>query len=121
MTLNKKLAIVFCVVFVVFTTAAFIINSIQPENSIAVVTVNGKTTEQIDLTQDKEFEIKTEHGKNTVLVKDGKVYMQEATCPDKLCVRHGKLQNKYDAIVCLPNKVIIEYKNTADIDAVSGR
>ncbi len=121
MTLNKKLVIIFASVFVVFAIAACVINSIQPDEKVAVITVNGEEFKVVDLTQEQSFDITTEHGKNTVMVKDEQIYMKDADCPDKLCVRHGKLQNKYDAIVCLPNKIIIDYKNEADIDAVSGR
>ena len=121
MTLNKKLVVIFVSIFVIFASAACIINTIQPKNSTALITVDGKEAKKIDLTKDQEFDINTQYGTNSILVKDGKIYMKDASCPDKLCVRHGKLQNKYDAIVCLPNKVIVEYKNGADVDAVSGR
>lgn len=121
MTVNKKLVIIFASIFVVFVLAACIINSIQPKDNIVVVTVEGKQSYEIDLSKEQEFDIKTQYGVNNVSVKDGKIYIVDASCPDKLCVRHGELHNKYDAIVCLPNKVVIEYKNSTEIDAVAGR
>ena len=118
---NKKLIIIFSVVFVFFVAAAFVINTIQPDDNTAIISVNGKKVKEVDLSKDETFEIKTEYGKNTISVKDGAISVKDADCPDGLCVRHGGLRNKYDAIVCLPNKMIIEYKNGGgDIDAVTG-
>lgn len=43
--------------------------------------------------------------------------MQSANCPDKLCVKQGKISD-IGSIVCLPNKVIIEIDRNSDVDAV---
>lgn len=119
---NKKLIIIFAVIFVVFVMGAFVINSIQPEGNIAIISVNGKEVKEVDLSVEETFDLKTEYGNNTIQIKDGVISVCEADCPDKLCVRHGGLRNKYDAIVCLPNKIVIEYKNSSgEIDAVAGR
>ena len=45
---------------------------------------------------------------NTVEVSDGEVYMSDASCPDKLCVKEGHISHKNESIICLPNKVVIE-------------
>lgn len=118
---NKKLIIIFSCIFFVFAALAFIIGGIQPEENVAIITVNGEFYRQVDLSDDDNFIIETSKGRNSVTVKNNEIYVNEATCPDQLCVRHGTLNNKYDAIVCLPNKVVIEYKTHTDVDAVAGR
>ena len=121
MTLNRKLIIIFSVIFAVFSVAALIINTIKPEENIAIISVGGTVVREVDLDTDTSFLLESENGTNSIAVKNGMIYIVDATCPDKLCVRHGELHNKFDAIVCLPNKVVIEYKNGASIDAVAGR
>jgi len=119
---NKKLVTVFICIFAIFLLATAYLNSIQPKKLVAVITVNGKTVKKVDLSKDDMFDIKTEFGTNTVVVENEKIYVKDATCPDGVCIRHGALRNKYDSIVCLPNKLVIEYENRGnDIDAVSGR
>lgn len=118
---NKKLIIIFVCIFIVFAVGAFVINSIEPTEDLAVITVNGEFYREVDLTKEDNFVIETEKGYNTISVKNNMIYVTEATCPDQLCVRHGELHNKYDAIVCLPNKVVIEYKTDSGIDAIAGR
>ncbi len=49
-------------------------------------------------------------GTNTVIIKDGVVYMSNATCKNQVCVNTGKISKKGESIICLPNKVIVEIK-----------
>ena len=47
-------------------------------------------------------------GTNTVVIKDGVVYMSDASCKNQICVNTGKISKKGESIICLPNKVIVE-------------
>ena len=49
-------------------------------------------------------------GKNLVVIKDNVVFVKDADCKNKDCVKMGKISKKGESIVCLPNKVIIEIK-----------
>ena len=118
---NKKLIAIFSGIFLFFCLLAIILCNTSYSGEIVQITVDGKIYRKADLSQDDRFLIETENGTNAVTVKDGKIYMESADCPDKLCVRHGPLKNKYDSIVCLPNRVVIEYIKDSDIDAVAGR
>jgi hypothetical protein len=56
---------------------------------------------------------------NTVRITGGKVFMEYASCPDGLCLRHGALRGGRDVIVCLPNAVTVEATGGGDgVDAV---
>jgi hypothetical protein len=39
--------------------------------------------------------------------KDGKVYIESASCPDKICVNHRKIGFEGERIVCLPNRLTV--------------
>lgn len=45
---------------------------------------------------------------NTVTVKNGEVYMSEASCKNQICAHTGKISRIGENIICLPNQVIIE-------------
>jgi len=53
-------------------------------------------------------------------VIDGAVRAVYADCPDKLCVKMGKISKDKETIVCLPNRIVIEVLNeeAGDVDAV---
>lgn len=40
-------------------------------------------------------------------VADGRARVLSSTCPDKICVGCGWLENKGESAVCLPNKVVV--------------
>lgn len=46
--------------------------------------------------------------KNELVIEDGKAYLTYADCPDKICVKQGKISAKGETIVCLPHKLVIE-------------
>ena len=55
-----------------------------------------------------------------VEIKDGKIRVSEAECPDKTCVRTGWLSSSAMPIVCLPNHLIIEFEDeNSEIDALA--
>lgn len=59
-----------------------------------------------------------EVGGNAVEITADYVKMVHADCPDRLCVRQGKISKGGQVIVCLPNKIIVRIQN-AEYDAVS--
>lgn len=58
---------------------------------------------------------------NLLVIKDGSAYMEEADCPDKLCVKQKKIHLKGETIVCLPHELVIQVETgeRAEIDAVT--
>ena len=58
----------------------------------------------------------TENYTNILIIEDGKAHMDEADCPDKLCINQGKINKAGQTIVCLPNKIVITVLSNADKD-----
>ena len=53
-------------------------------------------------------------GTNTIEIKDGRVRMLEAECPNHLCVHQGWVRFEGQSIVCLPNKVTVSVCGTGE-------
>ena len=74
----------------------------------------------VDLRIDQEFTVDTpDGGHNLVTVKDGKIAVTEANCPDHYCMERG-FCNSGSAIVCLPNRLVIEFTGETEVDFVVG-
>ena len=71
------------------------------------VTVDGKTFGEYSLDQNCSVEIKTEYGFNLLVIKDGKAYVESASCPDGICSKHRPISYDGESIICLPNKVVV--------------
>ena len=87
--------------------------------SRAEIVSNGKVVRTVDLAMDQTFTVETEDGYNVVTVKDGKIAVTEASCPDRYCMARG-FCNSGAQIVCLPNKLVIGFLGEAEIDGVVG-
>ena len=74
----------------------------------------------VDLRVDQEFTVTHADGSyNTVTVKDGKIAVTEASCPDQYCARRGWCDSGAQ-IVCLPNGLVITFTEGQDVDAAAG-
>lgn len=80
----------------------------------------GKTVQTVSLTENASFDIETINGGyNRVVVRDGKISVTEANCPDHVCMSFGWCSDGIP-IVCLPNQLIIEFPGGDITDSVSG-
>ena len=85
----------------------------------AKITSDGRLVRIVDLNLDQEFTVETETGYNVVTVKDGKIAVTEASCPDHYCMARG-FCSKGAQIVCLPNRLVIDFLGEAEIDGAVG-
>lgn len=87
----------------------------------AEITVSGKLYKTIPLSVHKGeeiIEVKSKNGINIVKVKDNKIGIIEADCPDKVCMNPEYIEKPGQSLVCLPNKVMIEIKGKAEDDII---
>ncbi len=75
------------------------------------ITVDGKEFGTYSLNKDQVIHI---GDTNVCEIKDGKVTMIEATCPDHYCMKQKAVDEHGGSIICLPNKVVIEGKDSAE-------
>lgn len=87
------------------------------------VTVDGKIYGTYALNKDITVDIYSGADNaclNRLIINGGKAYMEQATCPDGLCVQHRPIFRDGESIVCLPQKVVLTVvaNNTDEPDIV---
>ncbi len=82
------------------------------------VYVDGEYSGEYSLDTDRTIEIDG-YGNthNTLVIENGYAYMSHASCPDKLCIRQGKISAAGRSIVCLPDRVVVSVKGEDEYDA----
>ena len=112
---KTKILIIGLIAVCIFCTALFLLLRRADRGTVAVISVNGEEYDRIDLsevTEAYEMEIETEFGCNTLLVEPGAISVISASCPDKICVRQGKLTGGGMPIVCMPNRLVISLEGS---------
>lgn len=121
--MKNKILILICVLifFIGIIGSLFVLFS--PKKSTVKIKRDNEVLYSFDLStaEDTVFEIPYGDSSNTVEIKDGKIRVKSAECPDKTCVEMGWLNSSSMPIVCLPNHLIIEFadESETDVDAVA--
>ena len=88
---------------------AFVYFLTQKDGAYAIILKDGEQIGSFSLSQNEKIPIMDgEKVTNTLVIKDGKAYMESAVCPDKLCVKHKAVSKAGQTIVCLPSKVVVK-------------
>lgn len=77
------------------------------------ITVSGEEYGTYSLEEDQVIKV---GDTNVCEIKDKKVTMISADCPDRLCIHQRPIQLQGETIVCLPNKVVLEITGTKQTD-----
>lgn len=122
----KKNDVVLIVVLLMVALVTFagvsLYSKLSTTEAEAVVYLNGEEQGRYPLSQDTVVEISLENGVYNVLqIREGKADITEASCPDKICVRHRPVNAQGESLVCLPNQMVVKIENGGEtaIDAAT--
>ena len=92
------------------------------------ISLDGEIYGVYPLGEDREIDVTEDGHTNHITIKDGQVSMSYSTCRNQVCVNTGAISETKDAIVCLPNRVVVENITSesgsigkgGDADVISG-
>lgn len=80
-------------------------------------------TVELHAGQMKQFSANGSLGKCIIEANDGKIRVKSASCSDQVCLNTGWINKPGQAIVCLPNKLVVSIKSEdahPEVDAITG-
>ena len=83
---------------------------LRGEGNAVTVTVDKQLIGTYSLTENRTVEIRTGENReevNLLVIRDGKAYVETATCPDGICAAHKPISREGESIVCLPHRVVV--------------
>lgn len=83
---------------------------LRGQGDTVTVTVDGKPYGVFALSEDRVEDIYTGDNAeqlNRLVIRDGKAFVETATCPDGICASHRAILHNGESIVCLPHRVVI--------------
>ena len=113
----KKLDIIIIIALLILSFIPTVILGISNNNDFtgiyAEISVASEVIDTIyfqDLEEEKHIPIITKYGENIIHASKDGIYMEEADCPDQVCLRDGTISKVGQSLVCLPHKLIVEIK-----------
>ena len=102
----KKRDIILIASILIVAIAFFLIVELTKEEGAGVtIKVDGVKVAEYSLSKNGTYPLNG--GTNILVIENGKAYLTDANCPDKLCVHQGKISRTGETITCLPNKLTV--------------
>lgn len=104
-------------VILIIAAAGLLYNQFQNREPAEVleISIDGKVIETLDLSKDTELTITGyNNGTNHLIIRGGEAWIDDASCPDKVCIHQGKISQNADMIVCLPNLMIAQVRSNEE-------
>lgn len=123
MVKTRVFIIIIAIILIAAIVATILIFTLNKNQSLAIVTIDGEIVYQVDLskvTNEYEKVIETPYGTNILLIEKNRICIKDADCKDETCVNQGWIVDGSTPIVCLPHHLVVKIvKGDEDIDAIS--
>lgn len=123
--LRKADLMLIAAVFAVGAVLAAVMLLLSSDGGTAQIRVAGVVTASYPLDRDATYTIDgVNGGTNLLIIENGSARIEEASCPDGICVHTGRVSRNGQSIVCLPNQVVVEIvsetENDSGVDITAG-
>ena len=72
--------------------------------------IGNESQEIYDVEINRVVEVQGPIGMTRVVIYNGKAWVEDSDCREKICIKMGKLGRPGEEAVCLPNRVIVQMK-----------
>ncbi|HEY5585405.1 MAG TPA: NusG domain II-containing protein [Ruminiclostridium sp.] len=125
---KTDLLVVLAIVLISIISLVIYNNIFSDKPAKAVIYYKSELVETVALNTgiDKTFSISQNKHVVFHLYKDGSISFEESDCPDKVCIKAGKLNSIGETSACLPNEIILKIvplknRNNDDLDMIVGK
>ena len=105
----KRGDIVIFSALLLLAAALFVFHFAAPKEAgaVAKIAVNNQTVKTLPLSQNTTYKVETAAGYNLVVIEDGRAFVREADCKNRICVKSRAISRAGETIVCLPHKMTV--------------
>lgn len=117
---NDLILLILLLVFSCILMGWFYFQTKKTQNKVNIWQ-NNTLIKSLDIKKNQSFVVEGEnHSYNEVIIKDGQVWIGETDCPNKDCVRQGKISLNGQQLVCLPHKIVVEINHESEGEILDG-
>ena len=115
---DVKLIIIVFIMSIVGLGLVFMLKNNNPKAALVYYENNLVLKIDLSLTGVHEYKVNGYNGDVVIKTRDGKIKVEEEDSPLHICSRQGWIDEAYEVIVCLPNKIVIKIEDEKEIDTV---
>ena len=110
---NKRLNLILVLAIAAIACVGLVATRLMGANTNAdtatvVIRDGEQNVYELPLSQNTTKTVSTDLGTNLIEIKDGRVHVEEADCPNQDCVHQGWVDAAGEQIVCLPHKLTVD-------------
>lgn len=110
---NKRLNLILVLAIAAVACVGLVATRLMGANTNAdtatvVIRDGEQNVYELPLSQNTTKGVTTDLGTNLIEIKDGRVHVEEADCPNQDCVHQGWIDAAGEQIVCLPHKLTVD-------------
>lgn len=110
---NKRLNLILVLAIAAIACVGLVATRLMGANTNAdtatvVIRDGEQNVYELPLSQNTTKGVTTDLGTNLIEIKDGRVRVEEADCPNQDCVHQGWIDAAGEQIVCLPHKLTVD-------------
>lgn len=110
---NKRLNLILVLAIAAVACVGLVATRLMGANTNAdtatvVIRDGEQNVYELPLSQNTTKTVTTDLGTNLIEIKDGRVHVEEADCPNQDCVHQGWIDAAGEQIVCLPHKLTVD-------------
>jgi hypothetical protein len=110
--------ILVAVLLLLGTAGWFTVHIIRAQNPPARIRISASGQEFELALRDTLLVIPGPLGETKVRVENKRVWIEDAPCPNRLCMRQGKISRPGESIICIPNRIVITIEGNP-LDAIT--
>jgi len=97
------------------------LNHVRQPGETVTIEVNGQALYHLDLNTSQQVTVTGSIGETTIKIDHGAARVTYSDCPEKICIKTGKIHRAGQVIVCVPNRVVvtIEGKRKNQFDVIT--
>lgn len=116
----KKYDMIIIGIILIISLVSWIIyqNFMANKTPMAEIYYQSKLVKTVDLNQGVEQYFSIDENKNVLfhLFSDGSICFEKSDCPNKLCVKTGRISKPGQFAACIPNEILLKIVPASDRD-----
>ena len=115
---DLKLIGILLIVLLIIFGGLLLFNHDEKKQALVYYEDNLVLTIDLSLPIENEYKVIGYNGEIIIKTQKNKIKVEEENSPLHLCSKQGWIENSYEVIVCLPNKIVIKIEDQEEIDTV---